>query len=115
MFPWAFFRRTACGDDSGGDEETQRGDVRDAFPAAKSEEVVGCREMNVLVWRGDSKLGGDRWETMGDLTDISDDDDSDVDDGTTSGAAPPAKKLKTEECHEHTPKAVGAMREVDSE
>ncbi len=115
MFPWAFFRRTACGDDSGIDEETQRSDVRDASPAARSEEVAGCRKMNVLVWRGDAKLGGYQWETMDDLTDISGDDDSDVDDSTTSEAAPPAKKLKTEECHEHAPKVAGAMQEVYSE
>ena len=90
QFPWYGFRRS--GDDDS-DEDTQHSDIR---AAPQPEEKTDCRKTKVQIWRGDAKLGSNQWETMEDLTDVSDDEGGD-DDGTAPETEPIAKQLRTEE------------------
>ena len=89
MFPWAKFRRSG-GEDC--DDEAQHSDAR---AAPKAEEKTDYGMTKVQIWRGDAKLGSNQWETMEDLTDVSDDEGGD-DDGTAPETEPIAKQLRTE-------------------
>ncbi len=102
MFPWAHFRRTACCDDDGGDEEIQRSDAR---AATQPDEKTDCSMTKVEVGRGDPILGHDQTEFADDLTDVEDNGGDGVG-AAAAGAEPPAKKFK--ECDEHAPQGTGS-------
>ena len=92
MFPWADFRRTACGDDS--DEETEHS-KSGARAVPQPEEKPDSFSTSVLVWRGCAEAGRCQKEFADDLVDVSSDE------GDSSQATPPSTAAEVEN-HEQT-------------